>query len=292
MELTTKCLECLLHRNLEKARELGDEKTAMAFARELLAEILAAPEGATTPHFSPITADLFQKYYGLDLDRFRQEKADSNRFVLERLENIRQAAAAAPDPLYAGLQLAALGNYLDFAALGHSVDFSELDTLLEKSRDLALDKAVYAQLRRELETARELLYLTDNAGEIGFDRVLGELLAEHYPNLTITFCVRGGPAVNDATREDAAFLGLPFPVIDNGSRISGTEIESLGDEARAALERADVILAKGQGNTETMYGCGFNVYYLFLVKCPRFQEAFQKPHLTPMLVSEKTPQLS
>ena len=53
-----------------------------------------------------------------------------------------------------------------------------------------------------------------------------------------------------------------------------------------ALRQADVILAKGMGNAETMLGCGYNVYYAFLIKCPRFVERFQKPMLTPMLLRE------
>ncbi len=287
MELTTKCLECLLQRNLETARSLGDEQTAMAFAREFLQNILQAPKGVSTPYFSPIAADLFCKYYGLDIDRFREEKELSNRFVLERLDRIRHTVETAEDPVYAGMQAAILGNYLDFAAMRHQVDFGELDRLLEKSRELPLDRRVYQQLCADLEAGERLLYLTDNAGEIGFDRVLAETIAKKYPHLKITFCVRGGPAVNDATREDAQIMGIPFPVIDNGSRISGTEIPFLGAEAADALEKASVVIAKGQGNTETMYGCGFNVYYLFLVKCERFTDEFHQPRLTPMLVRER-----
>lgn len=287
MELTTKCLECLLQRNLETARKLGDEETAMAFARDFMAAILAAPRGVTTPYFSPITADLFQKYYGLEPDRFRREKEESNRFVLERMDQIRQFVTSAEDPVYAGLQAAVLGNYLDFSALRHEVDFAVLDRLLNDAAKILLDREVYKRLLDDLSGAGTLLYITDNAGEIGFDRVLAEAIAERFPKLSITFCVRGGPAVNDATREDAAIMGIPFPVIDNGTRISGTELSCLGAEARRALEISDVILAKGQGNTETMYGCGWNVYYLFLVKCQRFIDAFQKPKLTPMLLRER-----
>jgi uncharacterized protein with ATP-grasp and redox domains len=58
-------------------------------------------------------------------------------------------------------------------------------------------------------------------------------------------------------------------------------------ESKAALDGADVIIAKGQGNVETMLGCGYNVYYAFLVKCARFIDRFQKPKLTPMLMKER-----
>ena len=130
------------------------------------------------------------------------------------------------------------------------------------------------------------MYLTDNAGEIGFDRVFAEQIAKKYPQLAITFCVRGGPVLNDATREDAAEVGVPFPIIDNGNTIGGTELRLLSDEARNALESADVIIAKGMGNVETAYGCGYNIYYAFLVKCQMFADRFGKPLMTPMLVRE------
>jgi uncharacterized protein with ATP-grasp and redox domains len=105
--------------------------------------------------------------------------------------------------------------------------------------------------------------------------------------LAITFCVRGGPALNDATREDAAAVGITFPVIDNGSTIAGTQLNMLGQEAKEAFESADVILAKGMGNNETLYPCGYNVYYAFLVKCKLFEDRFGKPLMTPMLVSDR-----
>lgn len=82
-------------------------------------------------------------------------------------------------------------------------------------------------------------------------------------------------------------VGVPFAVIDNGSCIGGTELRRLGQEAKAAFESADVIISKGMGNNETLYGCGYNVYYAFLVKCKLFQDRFQKPLMTPMLVSEQ-----
>ena len=131
------------------------------------------------------------------------------------------------------------------------------------------------------------MYLTDNAGEIGFDRVLAEEIAKAYPNLAVTFCVRGAAAQNDATRQDAAAVGIPFPVIDNGNRVAGTQLDMLSEEAAAALSGADVILAKGMANAETMLGCGYNVYYAFLVKCQRFVSRFGRPLFTPMLVKER-----
>ena len=287
IRLNTECLLCHLRRNLETARGLGDEETAMAFAKELLQQYLDAPEDASSPTLGPGANALFQKYYGLEADRFRQEKEESNRFVLARIGQIQDRIARAEDPLFAALQFAILGNYIDFSALQGQVSFEKLDELLDQAADLQVDMQVYRALLQDLEKGKKLLYLTDNAGEICFDRVFGEQLQKSYPHLEITFCVRGGPAHNDATREDATLAGIPFPVIDNGNTVGGTDLRLLSQEARRAMEQADVIIAKGQGNTETLYGCGFNIYYAFLVKCSRFVQVFQKPMLTPMLIKER-----
>ena len=281
------CLLCHLKRNIELVRPLGTEEQTVAFAKDMMRMYLAAPEGVSAPWFGPQTADLLHQHYGLEIDRFRQEKQDSNAFVLARMDTLREKAERAENPVLAGLQLAILGNYLDFSALGNQVSFDRLEEMLNDALKMELDEAVFGDFCRELEEGQTLLYLTDNAGEIGFDRIFAERIARRYPHLQITFCVRGDIAQNDATREDAAAVGMPFPVIDNGNRVAGTQIDMLSEEAKQALETADVILAKGMANCETMSGCGYNVYYAFLVKCQRFVDRFGKPMFTPILVKER-----
>ena len=281
------CLQCMLRRNREQALKLGTEAQAEAFLDEFRKIYEDAPAGVSSPWFSPVIADLMHKHYGLPLDRFRKEKEASNRFVLERLDAIREKVFSSPDPVLAGLQFAILGNYLDFAALQGQVSFEKLDDMLAEALEMELAPETVAQFCSELEQGKALLYLTDNAGEIGFDRVFAEAIAAKYPHLQITFCVRGDIAQNDATVEDAKAVGIPFPVIGNGNRIPGTQIELLSPEAKQALDCADVILAKGMANCETMLGCGYNVYYAFLVKCQRFVSRFGKPMFTPMIVKER-----
>ena len=282
-----RCILCHFQKNVDIARGLGSDEQAMSFAKGLMQVYLNAPENVSSTWFGPATNDLFHDIYGLDHDRFRQEKADSNAFVLARMDLLRQTAFSAPDPVYAGLQLAILGNYIDFSALHGEVSFEKLDEMLQKALEMDLDREAYAGLCRDLETGSKLLYLTDNAGEIGFDRIFAEAIHAKYPHIAITFCVRGGPALNDATREDAEAVGIPFPVIDNGNLVAGTQLELLSEEAKNAMDTADVIIAKGQANAETLLDSGYNIYYAFLVKCIRFIERFGKPKLTPMLVRER-----
>ena len=283
----SRCLLCHFRKNIDTARGLGTEAQATAFARELMKIYLNAPDDVGATWFGPATAELFDRIYGVGPDRFVEEKRQSNAFVLERLEQIRQKIETAEDPVLAGLKFAILGNYIDFSALYGEVSFEKLDEMLETALEMELDMTVYRSLCAELEQGGKLLYLTDNAGEIGFDRLFTEAISAKYPRISITFCVRGGPALNDATREDAQQVGIPFPVIDNGNLVPGTELKLLGKEAKNALEAADVIIAKGQANAETLLDSGYNIYFAFLIKCVRFIERYNLPKLTPMLVKER-----
>ena len=285
--INTECLQCFLNRQLKTARSLGDEATAFAFFKELMAHCLTAPEGVGSAWLAPGADRLLRKYYPLPEDRFFEEKQRSNAFALERIGQIEAMARSTEDPVLSGLKLAILGNYLDFVALGNTVSFEKLEQMLCDALTMELDMDCYAHLCADLQKGGQLLYITDNCGEIVFDRVLAQLIAERYPKVRITFCVRGGIAHNDATRADAEAVGIPFPVIGNGCCIGGMELSLIGGEARRALESADIVLAKGMGNTETLFGCGHNIYYAFLVKCQRFMSQFGKPMLTPLLVRER-----
>lgn len=287
MRINADCIECMIRRNLETARLHGDDAQVTEFALDLMRLILKTPE-ASSPCFAPEISRLYQKHFGLDPDRYAEEKRLSNQFVLERMDQIRDLVSQSEDRLYAAFQFAILGNYIDFSALQGELSFDTLDAMLQKAKQFHVDAQVFARLRRDLASGKELLYLTDNAGEIGFDRIFAEEIHRQYPDLHITFCVRGGPALNDATREDAAIVGIPFPVIDNGNCTPGTVLSLAGDDLLAALKASDVVIAKGQANAETLMDThhGYNVYYAFLAKCIRFTQRFSVPKLSAVLTQE------
>ena len=280
------CVQCLLNKQIQNAQGLGNDETLFSFIKACMRIIL---DGEPEDNSSVIGArinKLYAEFFGISQDRFQAEKEASNRFIMERLEKIRQRVQRSDDPVLTALQYAILGNYIDFSALGKNVSFETLDQMLEIPEKFAFEGTAYESFCRELAAAKTLLYLTDNAGELGFDWVLADELKRRYPNLQITFCVRGYPVYNDATREDYAWMGIPFPVMDSGSDIGGTDLKYVSQQTRTAVENADIVLAKGMGNTETLWGCGHNVYYAFLVKCKRFEQVFEKPHMPPMFIKE------
>ncbi len=289
MGITTNslCIQCLLNKHAAAARELGDDETAYRFTKAVMKILTDSPPEENSAVLGQKINRLYMDFYGLPRDRFTGEKKASNQFVMDRLEAVRRRVKDSKDPILTALQYAILGNYIDFSALGKSVSFEVLEQMLRQPEKFSFEKTAYFQFLRDLETAKTLLYITDNAGEIGFDWVLAEQLKEKYPDLQITFCVRGLPAHNDATREDYEAMGIPFPVIDSGCDIGGTVLSMVNAQTREAVQNSDIVLAKGMGNTETLWGSAYNIYYAFLVKCPRLQQVFDKPHMTPMFCKTK-----
>ena len=140
-----------------------------------------------------------------------------------------------------------------------------------------------------MKKARTFVYITDNCGEIVLDKLVIKVLKSYYPDLDITVIVRGFPVVNDATMKDALETGLAdvVTVIGNGSDAPGTWLPGISKEARKCIEEADVVIAKGQGNFESLHECGLNIYYLFLCKCDWFQQRFHARPLQGMFLNER-----
>ena len=146
----------------------------------------------------------------------------------------------------------------------------------------------YQVLRNEILSAKSIVYLLDNCGEIVMDKLITECIQKLNPKADITVIVRGEEIYNDVTMDDAKQVGLTdiVSVIGNGSSVPGTCLDLVSDEVKEKLLNADVILSKGQGNFETLQGCQLNVYYIFLCKCDMVANLFHVPKLTPMLCNE------
>lgn len=168
------------------------------------------------------------------------------------------------------------------------------EKLLKKAEHECISSEEYQAFRRDLERAGKLVYLTDNCGEIVLDKLFIRHIRENFPQLQITAIVRGEPVINDATLEDAREIGLTeiVPCIGNGNAAPGTVIKRLSQEAKEMLSAADIIISKGQGNFESLYGEGFNPYYLFLCKCELFVTRFGLARYESVFVREERIKIS
>jgi hypothetical protein len=199
-------------------------------------------------------------------DPYAGKKHEYNTRALELLPRLRARVEQAEDPLELAVRLSIAGNVIDFGAKASGFDF---DKEWQNADSAAFGVFDYDAFKTDALKARSILYLGDNAGEIVFDRLLIEVL-QKVSAAEITFVVRGRPILNDATLEDARFVGLDrlVPVVDNGNDAPGTVLAEVRQEVRTLFGAADVIIAKGQGNFETLSDSPGNIYFLFQVKCP------------------------
>lgn len=196
-------------------------------------------------------------------DPYREAKDSQNRLALLLMAELKPEMQGLPNPLEIALRLSIGGNAIDMGIHGN---------LTEPEIRLSLRKALLQPLhgdlagfKKEIADARSILFLADNAGEIVFDR----LLIEQLPPGRVTVAVRGGPIINDATLVDAHAAGIHdvAEIIDNGSDAPGTILKDCSGSFRKRFEEADVVIAKGQGNFETLSCEPKNLFFLFKVKC-------------------------
>ena len=287
MAISSFCIGCILKRQEEKIRELAfSEEQKTQFMKELCGMIASSDESVTSPVLVAEIRVLLQKHFGI-VDSYEEEKKHFNALMLEAEASLQNIIEKAENPLKKALQLARIGNYIDFGAM-NEVNEEKLDELFAKEED-SVDEDEWNALAADLQNGKKLTYLTDNCGEIVLDKLFIKQIQEKYPHLAITVIVRGENVLNDATMEDAKEVGLcdMVSVIGNGSSIAGNTLEYISEEARNQIEQADVVISKGQGNFESLNGCGLNIYYLFLCKCDWFVGRFQMKRLTGVLVNDR-----
>lgn len=288
IRLNPGCISCLIKSRLEDFPADTPLEQQIEYMQRVLKAIANTPKNVGAPVLVRTINHIQKEMFGCNKD-FTHIKSHFNQLMLEKVPIIREKLELAKDPLKAAIQYAMTGNYIDFGALD-KVDEEELQRILDHSADNHVDEQEYLNLRNELKKAEQIVYLTDNCGEIVTDKLLIEEIQKENPGAVITVIVRGFPVLNDATMEDAVQVGLTdmVRVIGNGNEVAGTYLEEISEEAEAVINSADVILAKGQGNFETLRMCGKNIYYIFMCKCEMFAKRFQVPRFSGMLISDKS----
>lgn len=280
MRISESCAACLY----DKQKNKTDDE-------EYLSEIRSILDNRKETDTSPYMVYLFNKVhvrrFGAGAD-YKDIKRKYNDLVLGMEESLREEIEKSEDPLAKALIMARVGNYIDFGAMNH-VDQDEFLTLFRDTEMREDDRRTYDSFLEACKKGKTFLLVCDNCGEIVLDKLLMEQIARRFPHLIMKALVRGGEVLNDATADDAAYVGLDniAQIISNGDAIAGTVYELMPETAKKALDEADVILAKGQGNYETMSDQGRHIFYEFLCKCDLFTSRFKVPRLTGIFTEEK-----
>lgn len=264
MKTSLDCVPCFLRQALEAARVITDDPLVH---EQILRRVLRSASEMDLRQPPPVMARLFYRRLsemsGLE-DIYRPAKERFNRLAMELAPELRRRILEDADPLMTAVRVAIAGNVIDFGING-GISEEDLHLALKRAFDEPLTGQA-EEFREAVGRAQRILYLADNAGEIAFDR----LLIEQLPAEKVVLGVRGRPIINDATMDDAGAVGLTgmVRVIENGSDVPGTALALCNEGFRRAFSEADLVIAKGQGNFETLSDESAPIFFLFKVKCP------------------------
>ncbi len=280
------CIICLAQKELKNFPADLPEEKRLVYMKSVLDLLANVTEKDSAPVISSRIAQIQREMFGEHKD-FAKIKYGFNELMLHIEGDIYKKLLEAKDPLKRAIQYATVGNYIDFGVLV-DVENEKLMELIENAQNNPVDEKEYEALKADLQAGKRLVYLTDNCGEVVLDKLLIRIIKMLYPHINVTVIVRGEQIINDVTIEDAKQVGLidEADIIENGTRIPGTWLEEISQKAKKAMENADVLISKGQGNFETLQGCGMNIYYMFLCKCDLFMERFGVERFASMLIND------
>jgi len=260
---TPDCIPCILRQALNTARKIAEDPW---LHRKVLNEVMQHLQRADFDRSPAELVTEAQRIAGRALgstNPFAQDKLGHTALARALEGKLRETIEAAEDPLHAAIKVAGAGNAFDAHILGNLEPQAALERMLELG--FAIDD--YLDFKLDLERARTILYILDSAGEAVFDRFLVERLAGM--GKTVTCIARKTPILNDATREDAAAAGLGdfAQIADNGSDVMGSPLALASAEFRGRFDAAELIVAKGAANYETLDGEPKTKYFIITAKC-------------------------
>jgi damage-control phosphatase, subfamily I len=283
MKTSLDCIPCLLRQTLDAARLVSPKPS---IHEHILRDALRWAGEMSLSQSPPAMAQRIHRRLremtGVT-DPYRETKDWQNRIVMELIPALWAEVEAANDSLLMAARLAIAGNVIDVGSNGNLTEAGVRQALKQ-----ALVEPFFGEelrFREAVAQAKSILYIADNAGEIVIDRLLVDQLLPR----EITFVVRGSPILNDVTMIDAITVGLDqvVTVIDNGSDAPGTILTDCNKALRDRFSTVDLIIAKGQGNFETLSNESGNIFFLFNVKCMVIAELVGQPIGTQMLIHSR-----
>jgi len=263
MKSTSLCYPCFLKQAHSSLMFLTDDDARRISVLKEIAKMLPELDPAQTPAYNSSLV-LFRVNELMNAqDPYLQARQNYDRLALEMTDKLRAEIESSPDPLEEAVRISVVGNVIDLG-IKHQVD---IEGTLERARGEGFKIFEIDQLKSALQESKRILYILDNAGEIAFDKLLIEQIRKM--GKAVIAVVRGGPILNDAVMEDAKIVGLDkiCKVIDTGNNFVGVVRENASPLFLKALDTADLVIAKGQGNYETLEGTRANTFFILKAKC-------------------------
>lgn len=267
MKVSRECISCLARQAVEIAEEATSNVAVQEeIIKRSLKELGELDFNETAPE---IAFRMHQHAKGItgNNDPYARLKTQYNEIAKEIYDKINEEKwlEKAEDPFDMACRLAIAGNIIDFS-VGLKLEHSDILKSVEDSVKHDIFGTGSTALKEAVEKSTKIMYIADNSGEIIFDK----FLLQHLPLHKVTYVVKGGPIVNDATMEDAISTGVVnlVKVIDNGHCAQGTLLKDCSSTFISEFNESDLIISKGQANFETLSDIkDKKIFYLLRAKC-------------------------
>jgi uncharacterized protein with ATP-grasp and redox domains len=274
MNTTLDCLPCFFKQVLEAGKLIGLPPESIKHIMDDVGnELKNFPLDTVPPKMSLFMQQMFVEKSGVQ-DPYLEVKETSNRQALAVIDDLRKIVNDSEIPIKTAAELACAGNIIDYGAFPSGVNVtSEITKILQKERNISKEESNglfdYETFIQALGSAKRVMYIGDNAGEIVFDRVLLETIANTFPKIELYFVTRGKPILNDVLVKDALDCGLDSvaTIVSSGSKTPGLILKDADQAFLQLYQGADMIISKGQGNYEALSQVEGPIFFLFIIKC-------------------------
>lgn len=266
MKMRDKCLPCVVNQVIKTANITGVNKKE-ELLREVFTYLSKMDFNITTPEIIGEVFAMIKKHTN-NLDPYKDTRNHYNKMFLNLLPKFEEKIEQAEDSFQLAVRYAIVGNIIDFNPI-HNTLLEDIFDCFEKMENLELAINDSKALMEDILSAKTVLYLGDNCGEICLDKIFLKKIKELNPKVEIVFGVRGKPVVNDSIAEDAYTVGIDeyAEIIDNGDGSLGTVLNRTSPEFKEVFNKADIVIAKGQANYECLSEENKKIYFLLMTKC-------------------------
>jgi hypothetical protein len=264
MKTDLECYECAIKAVIRTARIATDnQELQKKCVLRALQYLLNVDLNQQPPVFSQKIYKVIEEVTG-NSDPYKKEKTEQNKKAMKMINDLKNDYNDTKDKLYWAMRLSLAGNSID-CGVGLPKEI-EKDIKNLMNTPCIIDD--YIKMCDFLEKSKSVLFLTDNTGEIAFDKVLIEEILKGFRNIDLIVAVKSGSIINDATMEDAKFVRIDklAKVIENID-YPGAPLFLSTDKFKKIFHKADLIISKGQGNYETLEEEPQRFVFLLKVKC-------------------------
>lgn len=259
------CAQCLLTWFSERIMMFGrieDHYQAVTSILNVLHEAFR-PE-ANVGSLANRTIENVSEYLYESAEHYEKIKSRNNQIAMEALTAAKAYIENGKTPeqkFERACNLAAASNIAPLGAPSDTFKFQEVEDIIKGKRLMPIFSEEVFKVAQNVE---QVLYVADNAGEIGFDALLISKLKEM--GAKVSLVVKNGPLFEDATMEDAAF----FSIDDLADEIFSMRGFFVPSESPAplfdAFKKSDLIISKGTGNYEGLKGEIKEKHLIFMLK--------------------------